>query len=215
MMPTPAMEAALQQTFANLFGALEINLPGKDIRLLDGSAAITIDGNLFTGDDEEYGTLHEVEAFDDGMGDQAPRLSLTLLPASILAAETMLDPSAQGARVRVLLGAFIRETGIAVEDPILLFEGEVDQGSLRIGKSSRMLDYECAGGFERFFENQEGNRLAPGFHKSVWPGETGLDNVTGVAETIYWGSQPPKSSVVAGGGSSGFGRVLGAAVANL
>lgn len=206
-MPTPAMNTALQATFANLFGAIEINLPGKDIRLLDGSAAITIGAHVFTGSDDDYGTLHAIENFDDGMGDTAPRLNLSLLPSSTLAAETMLDPAAQGSRIRVWLGAFVRETGMAVEDPVLLFDGEIDQGTLKLAKGSRVLDYECAGGFERFFENQEGARLAPGFHKSVWPGETGLDNVTGVQSTIYWGSQAPAGTIanVSGGAGNGGG----------
>lgn len=210
-MPTPAMNTALQQTFANLFGAIEINLPGKDIRLLDGSAAITIGSDVFTGSDDDYGTLHAIENFDDGMGDTAPRLNVSLLPASTLAAETMLDPAAQGSRIRVWLGAFVRETGAAVEDPILLFDGEIDQGTLKLGKGARSLEYECAGGFERFFENQEGARLAPGFHKSIWTGETGLDNVTGVQETIYWGTQAPKNAVtgVSGGVGVGGGDISG------
>lgn len=206
-MPTPAMNTALQETFANLFGALEINLPDRDIRLLDGSAAITFGGNTYTGSDDDYGTLHAIQSFDDGMGDTAPRLNMSLYPATTLAAEAMLDPAAQGSRIRVWLGAFIRETGAAVEDPILLFDGEIDQGALKLAKGRRILEYECAGGFERFFENQEGARLSPGFHKSVWPGETGLDNVTGVQQTIYWGSQPPKGTVsygsAGGGGSDG------------
>jgi hypothetical protein len=206
------MEGALSATFANLFGALEINLPGTDVRLLDGSAAINIAGQVFTGDDEEYGTLHAIESFDDGMGDQAPRLSLSLLPASTAAAELLLAPEAQGSRVRAMLGAFVRETGVAVEDPIILFDGEVDQGTLKISRGSRQLEYDCAGGFERFFETQEGIRLSPTSHKSTWPDENGLDNVTGVAQPIYWGLAPPRGSVSysgSGGSGGGGGSFLG------
>ena len=51
---------------------------------------------------------------------------------------------------------------------------------------------------ERFFDDDEGARLADGFHRSVWPGEEGLAFVTGVEKTVYWGMDAPPSAVVAG-----------------
>jgi hypothetical protein len=46
---------------------------------------------------------------------------------------------------------------------------------------------------ERLFFNDEGIRLAPAFHQQVWPGEDGLNHVTGVTDLIYWGSRAPTS----------------------
>jgi hypothetical protein len=68
------------------------------------------------------------------------------------------------------------------------------------------LEYTVISAFDYFFEDSEGQRLNGQFHQSVWTGEKGLDNVTGVTKKIYWGAYGPNAAGghirASGGGSS-------------
>jgi len=210
-MTTPAMISALDAPAPLLFGAVQIDLPAHIIRVLDGAASLTFNGGTFTGMDSLFGVLDSISALSDGFGDEAPALQFSFLPNSGAAVADLTSPTAQGSRVRVWIGAVTMATGAVVADPILLFDGLLDQTSLTVGPGKRELDIDCVSAFERFFEVQEGVRLAPTFHKSVWPGELGLDNITGVTNTIYWGVQPPVGSVTGfyGGNISATGMYSG------
>ena len=59
---TPGLESALRADRPLIFGALEINLPGYDLRLLDGSGEVMIGGNKFVGRDATFGTIASVKA---------------------------------------------------------------------------------------------------------------------------------------------------------
>ena len=69
-------------------------------------------------------------------------------------------------------------TGQVVPDPYMLFAGELDVPTIKWGQNTRRLEYRITSVFERFFQVDEGLRLAPTFHRSVWPGEAGLDAVS-------------------------------------
>src|SRR3546814_15904051 len=49
---------------------------------------------------------------------------------------------------------------------------------------------------ERLFELNIGNSLNSAWHKSVWPGELGHDNATGLSIPVEWGVESPRSSGV-------------------
>ena len=203
---SPQMEAALSAGVANLFGAVRMDLKdGRVVRLLDGSAELTWGGDTYRGEDAVFGVLDSIDTLTDAADDQAPSLAIGLLPASGVAATQLSAPAMQGSRVQVFLGAWVPATGAVVPSPVALFDGELDTTEIKLGKGTRRLDIECVSGFERFFELEEGARLSDGFHKSVWPGEEGLANVTGVTATITWGGKPPSGTVASGGGLSGGG----------
>ena len=184
---TPQMDAALRGAAPIIFGAISIELPGRQVNLIDGAGTVTFGGKTYVGRDATYGTLASIENLTDGMGDSAPALSITLLPANDAAAAELAGPLMQGAPVTIHLGVIDRLTGLVIPDPTLLFLGELDVPTLRSTRTGRALDYEVVSAFERLFTDDERARLSPGFHRSVWPGEAGLDFVTGVQETVYWG----------------------------
>ena len=93
--------------------------------------------------------------------------------------------------MRFWLGARDDLTGVVVGDPHLLADAEVDLGTLEIGPGEHSVPIECVSGMERFFDDEEGLTLSPVSHKEFWPGETGLDQLTGVKGTVYWGSSQP------------------------
>ena len=144
-------------------------------------------GRTFTGKDGTFGTISAVETISDGFGDSAPAVSITFLPASDAAAADLAAPTMQGSPVYIYAGAVNPVTGAVIPDPHLLALMELDVPTLHKETNSRSLEYECVSVFERLFETDEGARLAPGFHKSIWPGELALDEITGVTQTIFWG----------------------------
>jgi len=194
---TPALDTALSGDRALIFGSVEINLPGYDLRLLDGSGVLQVDGQAFFGEDTIYGVLESIDELTDGLGDESPALSINLLPASEASAGQLSSPTFQGSRVRVRVGAVDRLTGISIGD-YLLFDGEIDVPVLTVGQRRRALALECVSSFERFFDNDEGARLSDSYHQSIWPGETGFANITGIEQTIYWGVANPSGTVKTG-----------------
>lgn len=192
---TPAMAAAIAAERPLLFGAVEINFPGYDLRLLDGSAEVEFGGNTFRGKDAVYGVLAAVKELSDGTGDQAPALTITQLPPSDSAATSLASADMQGSRVRLWLGVLDMLTGLVVPDPLLLFDGEVDVPTLKWMLHGREVEYRCTSVFEKFFDNEEGIRLSDSHHQSVWPGELGLGFVTGVASSVFWGVASPTPTV--------------------
>jgi hypothetical protein len=192
---TPQLDAALSDRSPTIFGSVSIDLPDHQLNLLDGSARLTFGGRTYAGRDATYGTLAAISSLTDGMGSEAPRLSLTLLPASDAAAADLAAPGHQGSVVMIHMGAVVRFTGQVVPDPHLIFIGELDVPTITAGDNGRELEYEVASIFERFFSDDEGARLSTGFHQSVWPGELGFDFQTGVPQGVYWGVESPPRPV--------------------
>ncbi|MGF7152518.1 hypothetical protein [Novosphingobium gossypii] len=189
---SPALDAELTKDVVTVFAALTLNMDGGHVmRLLDGSAHLSLLGQIYTGEDATLGTWGAMDSLDDGAGDEAPGLAITLLPADDAAALALSGPAMQGQPVQVHIGARNDATGAVVGDPFLLFDGEVDVTKHEFGKNMLQVELECVGGMERLFFDDEGIRLAPSFHQQVWPGETGFNHVTGIRDTIYWGSNAP------------------------
>lgn len=187
---SPAMDAALADFVATVFGAVEIVLPGYTIRLLTGAGIISFDGKTFTGSDATFGVIDSVDNLTDGTADASPTILLTLNPATDAAATELASASMQGSQVTVWLGVVDQVTGLVVGEPLQIFLGQLDIAILKSGKNSRTLELQIASATERFFFNDDGCRLSDTFHQYLWPGETGLASVTGVLHEIYWGSAP-------------------------
>lgn len=200
---TPAMTSALASSVVTLFGAVRIGLPGHVIRVLDGAGEIVIGGETFTGRDEVYGTLDSADTMSDGAGDEAPAVQFGFLPPDATAIAGLADPMAQGSPTRLLIGAIADGAVIGTDD---LFVGELDQIEVDVDEGTQGVTINAVSAMERFFDNQEGVRLSPAYHKGIWPGETGLDQITGVARKIYWGTASPAGGVSSyGGGGGGLG----------
>lgn len=186
----PALEAELAGTSATVFDAVKIVLPDATLRLLDGSAEIDLpegEGSALYSGESELAALGDFEDFEDGTGDDAPRMNVTLLPVSDAAAAELSDPAVQGAEVIVSIGARNDATGQVIGEPYVLLVGEVDVPQHRVGRGTVQVTLDCVGGMERLFFNDEGIRLAQAFHEQVWPDETGFAAVTGVIVNDYWG----------------------------
>lgn len=192
---TPALDAELRGPSPTVFGAVAIDLPSASINLLDGSGALSFAGRTFVGEDATFGVLSDVQNLTDGAGDSAPAFSMSLIPSGDASAGVLAAPDMQGSPVYVWIGAVNTATGQPVPDPYLVFAGELDVPTLDADETGRVLTYEVVSVLERLFEDDESARLSPGHHRSIFPNEAGMDFVTGVAETVYWGVQAPPSNI--------------------
>jgi hypothetical protein len=96
-----------------------------------------------------------------------------------------------------------------VPDPYLLFDGVIDVPVLSFSEGSRQVAFDVVSNFERLFLDDEGSRLSPAAHKSIWPGETGLDDVTGIVRQVLWGPGDPITGSAPGSVGVGSGAFVG------
>lgn len=208
---TSAFQAELAKPVLILFGAVEIVLPGATVRLLDGAGMATFGGRTFVGRDATFGVLGGVSDFADGLDDQAPSLTLTLLPPSNAAMAAFAAATAQGSAVSIWVGAMDAVTGQVIADPDLVFVGETDVPTQKVSDGQRELDLTVISFFDRFLETDEGERLNTGFHQSIWAGEKGLEFISFVRNQPIWGADAPQNILVGTGAaqtSSGFRGVV-------
>ena len=210
---SPAFTAELAKPALILFGAVEIVLPGPTyVRLLDGAGTVTFGGRTFVGRDATFGVLGGVSEFADGLEDQAPSLTLTLLPPDNSAMAALAAATAQGSAVSLWVGALDAVTGQVIADPDLVFVGETDVPTQKVSEGQRELDLTVISIFDRFLETDEGERLNTGFHQSIWPGEKGLEFVSFVRNQPIWGADAPKNVLVDTGAAQTSGTFRGVVV---
>jgi hypothetical protein len=200
---------AFETQITTIVGLVEIELPSRTLRLCDGGFVYK-GGDKFTSADEEFGAIESVDTLSEGMGDEAPAGRFTFLPASTAAAATISQPSFQNSPIRVWQAEVNEATGTIVGTPELLLDALLDTTELSVSRGKRALDIGYISTSERLFSINEGNVLSPRFHKSIWPGETGLDNATGVSLGVAWGvSAPPRGYNYSGSGGAGTGSTSG------
>ncbi|MFT4076842.1 MAG: hypothetical protein QM647_15055 [Asticcacaulis sp.] len=186
------MKAALQSDVIGLFVAVEIVHPAGTIHLLDGAGFMVFGGKTFYGHVNGVGSLGTIDVSEDSTGgDDAPTLTIAILPSDATVAGLYAIPSAQGAAVSLWIGCFNPATGLVVGTPDLRFSGEVDTVQWVQADSegsATALTFEIVSAFERFFEVDDGARLGDSFHQSVWPGELGFQYYSDILDTIPWGT---------------------------
>jgi hypothetical protein len=197
-MTDPVLQAALQTDAPFLFGAVEIVFPDYTLRVLDGSGELTIGGNLFVGLDPVFGALDTISTHEESMGDEAPELTIGFLPPDASAAATLASALMQGSLVRIMMGAFDPSSNSVIGTPEVLFLGEIDVPTIEIAKGQRSVSYTVVSVFERLFEVAEGERASDGWHQSIWPGEKGLEFVTGTVKNLYWMAKRPVPQYIGG-----------------
>lgn len=193
-----AMETALDGTPTALaFLALEILLPTGPLRLLDGAGSVGLFGHTFAGGDPTLGVIASIEPMSDGIGADAPTLTVIINPPSNVASADLAAADAQGSAVTLWFGLLNPADMTVIGDPYELFEGELDQPTLRVSQGSRSVTLECVSVFERFFDDDEGIRLTDAWHESLYPGEKGLEFVTEIQRQLPWGVDAPTPNAVA------------------
>ena len=186
-----------------LIGLVKIELPTRTIRLCDGGFCY-FGGEKYTSEDSVFGSIAAVEEFEAMLGDSAEDATLMFHPAETATPEELNSKAFQNSRARFWMGK-IDWDGKTVVNATQLMDGLVDYTTLRLKEGSRTLEMTFIGRAEKLFLRQEGNTLDPRFHKSVWPGERGLDNATGARITVAWGVGSARG--LAGAPGSGAGGI--------
>jgi hypothetical protein len=202
---TPQMIAALASGRATLTGLFEKGLPSGTRRLLVGSTEVTWSGHQWVGYDPTIGAIDAPDDIREDMGGEAPNTSVGIRIAPGADRDDIAGPQVQLSTSKCWLAALeldINDHVQVVPDPELLFDGFIDQATIDLASKRDDLEYTVISAFDYFFEDSEGQRLNGQFHQSVWTGEKGLDNVTGVTKKIYWGAYGPNAAGASGGGSS-------------
>jgi hypothetical protein len=187
-----------------LAGLCSIGLPDRTVRLCDG-AFVAWGVDLFTAQDDDFGTIESIDAVAEAISDEAPSGKMTMLPPSVTEAAALFLPSAQGSPMQFWLAEIDPATGGVVGDPDLLFSGFLDTLTLQVGKDRRAVDIEFMSEAERLFWTKEGNVLSQRFHNLAWPGEGGFQFATSVPALVAWGVPGPGRGTVGSSGSMSAG----------
>lgn len=210
-MVDPVLSAALAVDGVYFFAAMKIALPGKNLCLLDGAGQITIGADTYVGQDPDFGAISAIDSISDKDGEEAPELSLTMFPSSAASAATLANANMQGSIVQIICGVMDPATGLPVGTPEVKFLGEIDTVTLSVSEGRRELEFTIVSVFERLFEVDEGVRASDGWHQSIWPGELGLQYMTGTDKNLYWGGKRPAGQLAGSGFSNGGGSFGGGA----
>lgn len=168
---------------------IEFPAPTGNVLLCDGGF-IVWGADTYKSSDAVFGTVGGMESLGQGVGDEVPVLSLTLLPPGASEPGDLSQPGFQTARARFYIAEYDLEVHTIVGTPDLLFDGQIDQTIVKVG-AGRELNVSVVSLAERLFERNTGNSLNPAWHKSVWPGELGHDNATGLSIPVAWGAEKP------------------------
>lgn len=185
-----------------LTGLVRIQLPSRTLRYCDGAFFI-YGGETYRSDDAVFGTIGQFETVSEGVGDVVPAVTMSLLVPDTSAAEDVSTPGNQTAPVVFTIAEFDFDTG-EILTAETRFIGQVDQTLYTVGADKKRLSVSVVSLAERLFEGNIGNTLSPSFHKSIWPGELGHDNATGLSVNVAWGVEAPSNSNGSGSGGGGF-----------
>lgn len=191
-------------------GLLKIGFPTHTVLLNDGGIT-TYNGDTYTPNDSLVGSLASIEELTEGVGNEIPALQLTFAPPNPVAISTFTLGAIQKSPVTLYVAEFDSETGAVIGTPDLMFIGFVDQPQVSVAFRTFSIKVSAVPYIEWLFQRPDGNELSSAFHKSIFPGETGHDNATGLGVPVAWGTESPDSrGVTTGGGSKSFGGFLGA-----
>lgn len=188
-----------------LASLIEMQLPTGTVRMSD-CAAVKWGATLYDGQHADFGSVASVDEIEEGIADELPAWSVTFHPSDDADAVTIANPTFQGERILCHLAEINAATGLVVGTPDLVFDGIIDVPTLRMGKGVRAVDFSVVGRTDKLFLLREGNTLSSAFHESVWPGENGFDNATGIELAVAWGAKsPPRGAGTSGNGFGGSG----------
>ena len=182
---------------------MRVDFPGGAARWCDGGF-FPFDGDTYRSTDPIWGAVASVDALSEGTGDELPSSSFSVFPANGTATAVLDDGALQGSSVKIWIAEFDAATGqITTSD--LQYEGQIDRSVMEVGKGMRAVTFDVGTKLERLLMRNSGNSLSSSWHKSIWPGETGHDNATGLKTPVAWGVASPPGGVSNGGGGGGGG----------
>jgi len=200
-----AMKASLGNDTIYPFLAVKIALSGGAV-CLTTSPATTIDGELYTDVDPVYGSLVTVRGLRDGIDSAVPQPDIEIAPASETGYVNLQTFAEQGARIKIFWGSWNYVAGVPYGVPSERFTGLLDRPEQGLSPRTKGLVLTCITSAARAFEASDHRRASDSFHKSIWPGERGFENLPMLDRDYYHRQSEPKASrdgSSSGGGSGG------------
>ncbi len=208
MAMSPAMLTALQARNPLLVHLLKIELPGRTIRLVDGSGFVIWGAETFTDTDPEFGKIAGFGELTEAEGTEAPRQTVQLLPTGNAALAALTAPAAQGSPATIYAAVIDQQTGQVIGDPDPRFIGELDDASFNHSRNATLLELELATVWERLFDDNEGHRWNDAFWTYLYgSGARAFQHVTNAGAKLHWGYNGPTNG--SGGSSYGGGGSIG------
>lgn len=205
-----AMQAALEAPAYCITTLCRIDFASHTARVLDGAIEVVWDGGTWSGVDSMVGAFAGAEPISDGVTDEAQAASITFnVPVDASVAD-LIAPENQGVRVRLWQAVVDEATGELVPDPYLLFDGLIDVPVYRGDGGMSVVEYRCNSFLDKFAIQNEARQLSDAAHRAIWPGETGLADMTGIDRAIAWGGIIPSSQAGAPVSNSVFAGFRGA-----
>lgn len=181
---------------------LRLDLVGGSVFLSDGGIT-TYDGNTYRATDATIGGFAQISEITEGAGMEMPELEIAFAAPSNAALTPLQTGAKQRVGVRLWLAEYNTATGAVVGTPESRFVGKMDRVRQDFALQQLNIIVSCVPESEVMFFTDEGNGLSPEFHKSVYPGETGHDQATGLVIPVSWGVASNRGSGTAGGGAGG------------
>ncbi|WP_375290413.1 hypothetical protein [Qipengyuania sp.] len=181
---------------------MAVDFPTGTARWCDGGFFV-FEGETYRSSDPVWGSIAAVDAISEGMGDELPSTGFSVFPQGATPVATLDREDLQGSRLKVWIAEFDAPSG-QITQADLYYDGRIDRSVLEVGRAVRKVDFEVGTMIERLLLRNSGNSLSAAWHKSIWPGETGHDQATGLKTPVAWGVASPPGGVVGGGARSGF-----------
>jgi len=193
-----------------LTALLKVELPDHTSLISDGGVTV-FNSETYRPEDEVLGSMASIELMSEGTSQQIPALDINFAAPGVGAIAALSNGAIQQSPVRLWIAEYDLETGEVVGDPELRFIGIVDQPRIAASFRELTISITVVPEMEYLFSRPTGNELSASFHKSLYPGETGHDNATGLSIPTAWGvaSPPSARSQVRYGGGSGNGATGG------
>lgn len=183
---------------------LRLDLPSGSVYLSDGGVT-TWDGNTYASRDAALGGFSQISEISEGTGNELPELEIVFAPPSNAALTPLQTGAFQRSTVRLWLAEYNPATGAVVGTPDLRFAGQMDRVRQQYGLRQLSIILSCVPELEVLLFSDDGNGLSATFHKSIYPGETGHDQATGLVIPIAWGVANGGNRGGTGSASGGFG----------
>lgn len=165
---------------------LRLDLPSGGVFLNDGGITVW-GGNTYRADHPDLGGFSSLSDVADGIGAELPDLEIAFAAPSNAALAPLQAGAYQRSAVRLWLAEFNADSGAVVGTPDLRFAGRMDRVRHQFGHHQLSIVVSCVPELEALFFSDEGNGLSSAFHKSIYPGETGHDQATGLVIPVSWG----------------------------
>jgi hypothetical protein len=183
---------------------LRLDLPTGSVFLSDGGVT-TWGGNTYTASHPVLGGFSQISELSEGFGPELPEQEIVFAPPSNAALAPLQTGAFRRSPLRLWLAEYNPATGAVVGTPDLRFSGRMDRVRQQFGMRQLSIVVSAVPELEVLLFSDEGNGLSAEFHKSVYPGETGHDQATGLVITVAWGSKSTTGGASFGGGGGGGG----------